>query len=298
MKIFLAGAVHEVGKRVAYLLAQGKHQVTAAVENRAEARMVARFGAKPLVLNPLNVNDVQAALFGQDVVCNLATAAWNPEYWKKNEMLRRALSMSLAHGALKNRVPRFIQESSTLVYADGGEQGITEESRWRPGPLTSSAVWVERNALELEKIGTTAVVLRFGSAYSADSSLTRFLLRFARFGYYMQPGSPDGYVSTIHADDAATAVVAALSAPTGIYNVVEDKALLRRESAQALAEAMGRSNLGIPSGFVRDWVCPRVEDAGSSLKVLNDKFKTTTGWKPKYPSPREGWKAVVQQANK
>jgi nucleoside-diphosphate-sugar epimerase len=114
----------------------------------------------------------------------------------------------------------------------------------------------------------------------------------------MQSGSPDGYVSTIHSDDAATAVVAALNAPTGIYNVVEDQVLLRKESAQALAEALGRTSLGIPSGFVRDWVCPKVEDAGSSLKVINDKFKATTGWKPKYPSPREGWKAVVAQASK
>jgi nucleoside-diphosphate-sugar epimerase len=298
MKIFLAGGIHEVGKRVAYLLARDQHEVTAAVENKDEARIMAGFGVKPLILHLLNVNDVQAALYGQEAVCNLATAAWNPKLWEKNDTLRRAISLSLAHGALKNRVQRFVQESSTMIYADAGDQGVTEEGRWKPGTMTASTLGIERNALELERLGTTSVVLRFASAYSADSALTRALLRFARFGYYMQPGSPDGFVSTIHADDAATAVVEALKAPAGVYNVAEDMALIRRESAQALASALGRSKLGFPSKLVRGIAGSTSDSMGDSVKVVNHKFKNATNWKPKYPSPREGWIAVVAQASK
>jgi nucleoside-diphosphate-sugar epimerase len=298
MKIFLAGAVHEVGKRVAYLLARNQHEVTAAVGSREEARILAGYGVKPLVINLLKVNDVAAALYGQDVVCNIATAAWNPKRWTKDITFRRAVSMSLAYGALKNKVHRFIQESSTLIYADAGSRGVTEDGTWKPGADTSAALSVERNALELEKNGTVSVVLRFASAYSADSETTRALLRYARFGYYMQPGSPDGFVSTIHSDDAATAVVEALNAPPGVYNVAEDLSLIRRESAQALATALGRSRLGIPSELVRGFAAPSTAVPVESLKVLNDKFKSVTTWKPKYPSPREGWKAVVAQASK
>ncbi len=298
MRIFLAGANHEVGKRVAYLLARNQHEVTCAVPNREDAKALSRLGVKPMVINLLKVTDVQAAMYGQEVVLNLATAAWNPRRWQKDETFRRALSLSLAHGALKNKVQRFVQESSTMIYADAGEKEVSEDGTWKPGPSTSAALGVERNALELEKIGVVPVVLRFASAYSADNETTRALLRYARFGYYMQPGSPDGFVSTIHADDAATAVVEALNAPPGVYNVAEDLTMMRRESAQALAEAMGRSRLGFPSALVREIAGSSTAVPNDSLRVKNLKFKNVTRWSPKYPSQREGWKAVIQQANK
>ncbi len=293
MNIFLAGGAHAVGKRVAYLLAKDKHEVTAAVESRAEAKILAGLGAKPLIIRLLNVADTQAALYGQEAVINLATAAWNPFLWRKNDVLRRALSLSLAHGALKNKTRRFIQESAVFLYDDQSEPGITEEGRWRPGMLTSSALTVERNALELEKAGAIPVVLRFAVVYSADSPDTRALLRFARFGFYLQAGPMEGLVSMIHADDAASAVVAALAAPAGVYNVAEDRPCTRGELAQALASALDRSRLRIPSEGIRALAGPEVRATGANLNILNYKFKAAVGWKPRHLSPREGWKAVV-----
>jgi hypothetical protein len=36
-------------------------------------------------------------------------------------------------------------------------------------------------------------------------------------------GRPEGYVSSIHVADGATAVAAALQAPAGTFNVVDDE---------------------------------------------------------------------------
>jgi nucleoside-diphosphate-sugar epimerase len=157
---------------------------------------------------------------------------------------------------------------------------------------------VERNAMELEKAGITPVVLRFASVYCSDCPDTQKLLRYAKFGYYMQAGPPDGFVPMVHADDAAKAVVEALKVPAGIWNVAEDVSLTRRESAQALATALGRSALGIPSAWIRNWAGPDVDITGESLKVSNLKFKTATTWKPNYISPKEGWKSVVIHADR
>ena len=44
-------------------------------------------------------------------------------------------------------------------------------------------------------------------------------------------------------DDAASAVVAALDAPSGVYNVADDRPLRRSELASALAEALGTDPL-------------------------------------------------------
>jgi hypothetical protein len=51
------------------------------------------------------------------------------------------------------------------------------------------------------------------------------------------------FFPSIHADDAAAAVVAALDAPTGTYDVVDDEPLRRGEQRAALAAAVGRRRL-------------------------------------------------------
>jgi nucleoside-diphosphate-sugar epimerase len=48
-------------------------------------------------------------------------------------------------------------------------------------------------------------------------------------------------VSSIHLADAAAAVVAALHGPIGTFNVVDDEPLTKREYAEALANAAGKT---------------------------------------------------------
>jgi NAD dependent epimerase/dehydratase family enzyme len=51
------------------------------------------------------------------------------------------------------------------------------------------------------------------------------MLAQARHHVGLVLGPPDSYVSSIHLDDAAAAVSAALHAPAGTYNVVDDEPL-------------------------------------------------------------------------
>ena len=44
----------------------------------------------------------------------------------------------------------------------------------------------------------------------------------AKLGFGPMIGPADGYRASIHVDDAATAVVAALDAPAGAYNVADE----------------------------------------------------------------------------
>jgi nucleoside-diphosphate-sugar epimerase len=52
-------------------------------------------------------------------------------------------------------------------------------------------------------------------------------------------GRPEGFFSMVNHEDAASAVVAALKAPSGNYNVVDDEPLTRRALADALTEMLG-----------------------------------------------------------
>ena len=66
----------------------------------------------------------------------------------------------------------------------------------------------------------------------------------------MVAGKPGAYMSSLHADDAATAVVAALDAPTGIYNVCDDEPLTRRDALDAFAAAFGTAPAAHEPGWL------------------------------------------------
>ena len=94
------------------------------------------------------------------------------------------------------------------------------------------------------------------------------------------PGSPEAYVSWIHVHDAANAVVAALDAPAGVYNVAEPDPRPRGEHADALATAVGRERLRIPPQLVERVGGASIESMARSQRISSRKLTETTGWRP------------------
>jgi nucleoside-diphosphate-sugar epimerase len=141
--------------------------------------------------------------------------------------------------------------------------------------------------------GGRGVSLRFGLFYGPETRSTGEQLSLARKGLAPFPGAPDAYLSSIHTDDAATAVVAALDLPTGVYNVC-DEPVRRRDAANALAAAFGlRKQHFVPKGLVKLATRNSSDVLMRAQRVANAKFRAATGWQPKYRSLREGWPAVA-----
>jgi len=109
-------------------------------------------------------------------------------------------------------------------------------------------------------------------------------------------GSPAAFVSPVTTDDAAAAVVVALGAPAGSYNVVDDEPLTRREYVDALSRELGRSSLRTPPSWLRLVGGSKLRMIMRSQRISNRRLKEATGWSPAYPSAREGWPAVFAQA--
>jgi nucleoside-diphosphate-sugar epimerase len=107
-------------------------------------------------------------------------------------------------------------------------------------------------------------------------------------------GAPGSYLSSIHVDDAATAVVAALGAPAGVYNVVDDEPLTRREYADAFAAAFDLPHLRlVPGPVLRAVGGKSASYLTASQRVSNHTYREATGWSPSYQSAREGWAAIA-----
>jgi nucleoside-diphosphate-sugar epimerase len=193
-------------------------------------------------------------------------------------------------------VRRIVKESVTFVYADGGDAWLDETA-----PLIANLGMIaptidgEKIALELADGDADAVVLRFGLFYGgAGNRGTDEMLRVARSRRSLLAGKPGAFMSSIHADDAAAAVVAALEAPTGIYNVADDEPLTRRAALDTFAAAFGTKKLHLtPTWAIRLVAGSATEALTASQRVSNRKLRTATGWSPTYPSMREGWAADV-----
>ena len=95
-------------------------------------------------------------------------------------------------------------------------------------------------------------------------------------------------------DDAATATVAALQAPSGTYNIVDDEPLTRREYFDALAQALRVPPPRLPPAWLQHVFSSTGELLARSQRMSNDRLEQLTRWTPRYRGVRDGWRALVE----
>jgi nucleoside-diphosphate-sugar epimerase len=300
MRIFVAGATGVLGRRVVPLLVADGHEVTGIARSPEKAAQLSAAGATPASVDLFDAAGLAAAVAGHDVVMNLAThipdltKAARTSAWSENDRIRTEGARNMVDAAMSAGATRYVQESICFFYRDGGDAWLDEDEPIEAPDFASSFQSAEAQAQRFADSGGTAVVLRFAFFYGANSAHTDLQLSAARKGVSPFPGPKDAYQTFVHLDDAASAVVAALKAPTGIFNVTEDDPLTRRESAAALGAALGkRPGFSIP-GFSK-LGGKKTAYLASSVRVSNKRFREATGWSPKYPNGREGWKQVVAE---
>ena len=213
--------------------------------------------------------------------------------WRENDRIRKDASLVIATAARAEGLTRLVQESFGLIYPDRGDTWIDESMAVSPAGHAESVLDAERSASRFTGGGGTGVILRFAALYGPDSTLAE-MIRVLRKGWSPLPGDPRAYFSSLAQDDAAAAVVAALSAPAGTYNIGDDAPLRRGEWAGSLASALG---LPRPKPIPR-WMSmlggPAMRFMSRSERISNRKFRDATGWHPKYASVRDAWSDVVE----
>ncbi|HET6567694.1 MAG TPA: NAD(P)-dependent oxidoreductase [Rhodothermales bacterium] len=300
MRIFMTGATGVVGRRAIPLLVAAGHQVTAIGRTPEKQAGLERMGATALALDLFDPAAVRNAVAGHDVVVNLAThipgssvQMMLPWSWRENDRIRRDASAILVEAASAGGVSRLIQESFAPIYADAGEAWIDEEAPVRPLRYNRTVLDAERAAAGFTQRGGVGVVLRFALFYGPDSKPTQEMIPVVRKGWAPMPGLPGAFLSSVSHDDAATAVVAALGVPAGIYNVADDEPLRRSEFFGSLADALGVPPPKLPPSWITPLFGAMGEMLSRSLRISNRKLRDASGWAPKYPSVREGWQAVA-----
>jgi nucleoside-diphosphate-sugar epimerase len=165
MKVFVAGATGVVGNRAVARLVDARHEVTAVarlVDARHEVTAVARsaekaelvrsLGATPVHVSLFDRDGLTAALAGHDAVVTLATKipsishALAPGAWDENNRIRTEGSATLVDAAIAAGVSRYVQESITFTYPDGGDAWIDAPRRTSTHPGSGPAPPTPRRA--------------------------------------------------------------------------------------------------------------------------------------------------------
>ena len=299
MKVFVAGATGVLGKRAVAQLVAADHEVTGVARSNEKAALIRSLGAAPVTVDLFDAAAVKAAVEGHDVVVNLAThipplsKAALPGAWSENDRIRSEASKHLVDAALATGASRYIQESIAFMYPDSGDQWLDEDVAPDPPGLGGSVLEAEAQVRRFADGGGAGVVLRFGQFYAPEATHTIAMVKAAKRHIAPVLGPKDGYISMIDADDAARAVVAALDAPSGTYNVTDDEPVTRDEFASIAADAMGvKRARSLPAALAK-MSGKNARFMMRSQRVRNDRFKQATGWAPAHRSLREGWPAVT-----
>lgn len=296
MNVLVTGATGVIGRRVVPLLLAAGHAVTAAARTRERLLPLAKQGASTLELDLFDRHAVGRAVEGHDVVANLAThipapgvRAFLPGAWRENDRIRTVASAIIAEAAMSAGARRVIQESFALIYPDSADRWVDETVPTRPASYNRSVLDAEASAQRVSDAGGTAIVLRFALLYGGvEDAFTRELLRYVARGWLPLFGRASGYVSMVTHDDAAAAVVAAVDAPGGVYNVVDDQPMTRAELAVTLGSALGVRAPKLPPEWMTMLAGSMGETIARSLRLSNGGLRRSTSWTPRYRSVAEG----------
>ncbi len=175
--------------------------------------------------------------------------------------------------------------SSTGVYGDTGGAWVDEASPTGSGRRSvrsdADAAWLDRGAR----------VFRLPGIYGPGRSQ----FERVRQGKAHRIDLPGQVFSRIHVEDIAKGVVAAFDAPAGAYNLADD---LPASSAEVTEEACRLLGVAPPPLQTLDeaGLAPMARGFyAENRRVANGKAKRILGWRPRFPTYREGLRAILAE---
>jgi len=298
-RIFVTGGTGAIGSHAVPALVGAGCDVVALVRTPAKAAQIAAHGATPAQVSLFDRDALAVAFAGRDAVVNLASALpstarfMSRRAWAHNNRVRTAGSAAVVDAALTAGVPRVIQESVVMLYRDGGADWVDEDTPTDNYPNALGNHAAEASARRFAEAGGVGVVLRFGFFTGPGAAHCEQFFALARRHVCVSMGRSDSYLSSVHLEDAATAVVSSLAVASGTYNVVDDEPLTKGAYADAMAAAARTRPWIRPPGRAALLLGDRSTSLTRSLRVSNARWKAATGWQPRYPSAREGWVATA-----
>ena len=303
MRVFVAGASGAIGLPIIRQLAEAGPSVTGMTRREERAQEIRGAGAEAVICDAFDaaaLANAVAAAAPEVVVHQLTALPWRIDPRKKDtylatNRLRTEGTANLVEAARAAGVGRFVSQSIAFLYAPVGPQVVDEEAPVMEGvggPLGTAIEATLEGERQVLAIG--GLVLRYGYFYGPRTSFAPggSMAEDVRKRRFPIVGSGAGRMSFVQIEDAAAATVAACErgAP-GVYNVCDDDPASMREWIPAYAEAIGAKRpLRVPRWPVRIAAGRTIAEVATELRgASNEKAKRELGWRPRYPSWRQGF---------
>ncbi len=296
MNVFVAGGSGAIGLPLARALHAAGHHVTVLTRSARKREELRAAGLSVAVADALNrpalIDAVQAAHPACVIHQLTALPKDGPRRAKDLEptnRLRIEGTRNLLDAAVAAGARRFIAGSFAPL--------APRETNAGPGDDAGAAAVrsMEDQVLEATRRGAIeGIVLRYGLFYGPAAPSTTAMVEMIRKRRLPVIRGDVSQLPMIHIDDAVSATVHAVDAgrPGGVYDIVDDRAVSLTEFVRALADRTGSPPpFKVPAWLPR-LVAPYLFRIMSlRLPLSNERAKAELGWRPKYPTIREGLSA-------
>ena len=279
MRIFIVGATGVLGRAVVPAIVARGDTVVALVRSKERAEAIAGPSVNLIEgdLLQLSAAELEPILAGCDVVAHLATALrpGSPGLGttNTNTALRTTGTRRLLDATLAASVPRYIQQSIALAYVDGGDAWLDESTPFfqaENGGAGQPVVEMEAMVTAIPPGRLQWVILRGGSFTGPDTRQDDVIAGL-RAGTLIVPGDGSNWVSFIHSDDYAAAIVASIySQVSGVVLNVTDEPIRNGDYLDRLAAILKLP----PPPRDLDAPLPR------SYRCTSEPAKRLLGWAP------------------
>jgi 2-alkyl-3-oxoalkanoate reductase len=310
MRILVAGGTGTIGRQLVPQLVASGATVSVLARSEQSAAALDR-EATAVIVDALDPGPLERAVVAAhpDVVINELTDLpdrLDPRQlfaiYAANDEVRRVGTTNLLGAAHAAGAQRFVQQSVAFWYTPNGERLRNEDDPMdldAPEPIGAAVrTMVEVEQAVRQASGLTGIVLRYGQLYgpgtwyAPDGDIGSRVRR----RQYPIIGQGAGVTSFLHVADAASATLAALDLDVaGIYNVVDDEPANANTWLPAYAAALDAPPPRRVATFLARLLIgrPLVTWSARVPGATAERFKAATGWRPGYPSWRDGFRQAI-----
>ncbi len=269
-----------------------KFTVFAMTRSEAGVKTLSGMGVTP-VLADLDRPDSLRQLPVTDVVLHSAP----PQLKGARDDRTRHLVNALEHAGKGAPPSRVVYISTSGVYGDCRGAHVDESRLTNPGTDRARRRCDAEQVLTdwTGRLGAALVVLRAPGIYGDN----RFPLNRLRGGTPVLTRDDDVFTNHIHAEDLAGICIAALDkqVPGGIYNTVDDSAILMGDWMDLVADGFGLPRPPrVPRSEARARIpAPMLSFMSESRRLVNGRLKRDMGYVLRFPTVADGVKAAVSR---
>lgn len=301
MNVFVAGGSGTICIPLVRALVVAGHQVTAMTRSQSKEGELRALGASVAIADALDraalirvVSDAHPRAVIHQLTALPKTGVSRPSDLDATNRLRIEGTRNLLEAAIKARARRFLVGSFAML-----------SPRDLAGKTSTEASAAAVRAMETQVLDATArgaiegVILRYGLFYGLAAPSTVHMIEMVRKRRLPVVRGDVSRLPVIHVDDAVSATMHALdNAPAGaVYDIVDDHPVSLTDIVETIAECTG----SVPPRRVPAWLLRLLAPYMARLLSLqmtlsNGKAKAELGWRPRFPTLREGLATIGRRA--